>query len=56
MLKGKRKRSGLLRHLLTARSLTGITALLALRKSNYGQMAQYGLSRSSWTSEKGNKH
>ena len=52
MLKGKRKRSGLLRHLSTARSLTGITALLALRKSNYGQMAQYGLSRSSWTIEK----
>jgi hypothetical protein len=56
MLKGKPKRSGLLRHLSTARSLTGITALLALKKSNYGQMAQYGLSRSSLTSEKGNKH
>jgi hypothetical protein len=55
MLKGKRKRSGLSRHLSTARSLTGITALLVLRKSSYGQMAQFGLSRSSWTTEKGNK-
>jgi hypothetical protein len=55
MLKGKRKRFGLSRHLSTAKSLTGITALLALRKSNYGQMAQYGLSKSSLTSEKGNK-
>jgi len=52
----KRKRSGRLRHLSTEKSLTGITALLALRKRRRGTMARFGASKSSSITEKGSNN
>jgi hypothetical protein len=52
----KRKRFGRSRHLSTAKSLTGITVLLALGKSKRGTMARLGLSKNNLTTKKGNRN